>query len=55
MTWTFDELKDKVSRAYDVTLLCEILEINEEELLDRFEDKFLNNIDIFEEEIDNET
>jgi hypothetical protein len=55
MTWTFDELKDKVSRAYDVTLLCEILEITEEELLDRFEDKFLNNIDIFEEEIDNET
>ena len=55
MTWTFDELKDKVSRAYDVTLLCEILEITEEELLDRFEDKFLNNIDIFEEEIDNQT
>jgi hypothetical protein len=55
MTWTFDELKDKVSRAYDVTLLCEILEVTEEELLDRFEDKFLNNIDIFEEAIDNET
>ena len=55
MSWTFDELREKVSRAYDVTLLCEILEITEEELFDRFEDRFLNNIEFFEEEIDNET
>jgi|SaaInl5LU_22_DNA_1037371.scaffolds.fasta_scaffold150309_2 hypothetical protein len=55
MSWTFDELKDKVARAYDVILLCEILEISEEDILDRFEDRFLNNIEVFEEEIDNET
>lgn len=55
MTWTFDELKEKVSRGYDVILLCEILEINEEDILDRFEDRFIKNLELFEEEIDNET
>jgi hypothetical protein len=37
---TLDELKDRViAEGYDECLICDILEISTEELLDAFEDK----------------
>lgn len=53
MSLTFTELKERILQEYDPDLLCEVLEITSEELLLAFEDKVLQNIEIFEE-LDNE-
>jgi len=49
MSLTFTELKERILQEYDVDLICEVLEITAEELLIAFEDKVLDNIEIFEE------
>ena len=41
-------------KTYDPDDLLEALEITSEELLDRFEDKLINRLDIFEEELEEE-
>jgi hypothetical protein len=46
---TLTELKERVIQEYDPDLLLEVLEITTEELLERFEDKFIENIESFEE------
>jgi hypothetical protein len=46
---TLTELKERVIQEYDPDLLVEVLEITTEELLERFEDKFIENIESFEE------
>ena len=46
---TLAELKERILQEYDPDLLVEVLEITSEELLDRFEDKVLENIELFEE------
>ncbi len=46
---TLTELKDRIIQEYDPDLLVEVLEITSEELLERFEDKVLENIELFEE------
>ncbi len=38
---TFEERKEQVLREYDVDLLCEVLQIEAEELLDRFDDRLM--------------
>lgn len=53
MTWTLDELREKVIKGCDVITLCELLDISESDILDRFEDRFISNIELFED-IDNE-
>jgi hypothetical protein len=45
-----DEIKERVLRQYDVDDLVEALDISAEELLDRFEDKFINRLHQFEED-----
>tara|TARA_R100001480_G_scaffold16727_2_gene25549 strand:+ start:2160 stop:2321 length:162 start_codon:yes stop_codon:yes gene_type:complete len=47
MALLLDELKEKISREFDVCLLCEELEIEPEELLNKFEDKLIENLDKF--------
>ena len=47
MTLLFNELKEKIAGMFDVCLLCEVLEIEPEELLDKLEDKLAENIDKF--------
>lgn len=44
-----EELKEKILQHYDVDLLCEVLEITAEEILDNFENKVIANIEVFEE------
>jgi len=54
MSLTMDEVIERILARYDVEDLLEALDITSEELLDRFEDKFINRLDLFAEEVDEE-
>ena len=47
MSLTLEEIKERLLKTYDPDDLLEALEITSEELLDRFEDKLINRLDIF--------
>tara|TARA_R110002020_G_scaffold191872_1_gene391841 strand:+ start:2056 stop:2241 length:186 start_codon:yes stop_codon:yes gene_type:complete len=49
------EIKEKLLERYEVDDLVEALDVTSEELLDRFEDKLINRLDSFEEELNEET
>lgn len=51
MSLTMEEIKERILRVYDPDDLLEALEISAEQLLDRFEDKLINRLDKFEEEL----
>ena len=51
MSLTLEEIKERLLKTYDPEDFLEALEITSEQLLDRFEDKFLNRLDIFAEEL----
>ena len=53
MAMTLVELKDKLKRL-DETILCEILDITSEELVDRFEDLIEEHFDELEEDLGDE-
>ena len=36
-------------KEFDVDLLCELMKIDSEQLLDRFEDLFMKNMELFED------
>ena len=55
MSLTMSEIKEKLLERYEVDDLVEALEVTSEELLDRFEDKLINRLDSFEEELNEET
>lgn len=48
---TFEEIKDYIINRYDPDLIVEVLEITTEELLDKFEDKLMQNLHKFEGEL----
>jgi hypothetical protein len=54
MSLTLEEIKERLLKAYDPDDLLEALEITSEQLLDRFEDKLINRLDKFEEELEDE-
>lgn len=54
MSLTLEEIKEKLLDTYDADDFLEALEITSEELLDRFEDKLINRLDKFEEELTDE-
>lgn len=54
MSLTLEEIKERLLDTYDVDDFLEALEITSEELLDRFEDKLINRLDKFEEELTDE-
>jgi len=54
MALTLNELKERIVRQYDVCTLCDVLDITEEELLDRFEDRLLETQESFEEEFEDD-
>jgi hypothetical protein len=49
------EIKEKLLERYEVDDLVEALSVTSEELLDRFEDKLINRLDRFEEDLNEET
>ena len=51
MSLTLEEIKERLLRTYDPEDFLEALEITSEQLLDRFEDKLLNRLDVFAEEL----
>ena len=55
MSLTMNEIKDKLLERYEVDDLVEALAVTSEELLDRFEDKLINRLDGFEEDLKEET
>jgi len=54
MSLTLEEIKERLLDTYDPDDFLEALEITSEELLDRFEDKLINRLDKFEEELTDE-
>ena len=48
---TLEEIKERLLKSYDVDDLVEALDVSPEELLDRFEDKLINRLDRFNEEL----
>ena len=54
MSLTLEELKERLLRLYDPDDLLEALQISSEELLHRFEDKFIRRLDEFQEELEEE-
>ena len=55
MSLTMNEIKEKLLERYEVDDLVEALSVTSEELLDRFEDKLINRLDRFEEDLREET
>ena len=51
MSLTMEEIKERLLRTYDPEDFLETLEITSEELLDRFEDKLINRLEYFAEEL----
>jgi len=52
MSLTLEETKERILRLYDPDDLLEALQITAEEILDRFEDKLLINLDQFQEDLE---
>ena len=48
---TMDEIREKILDRYDPDDLIDLLELTSEEILDRFEDKLINRLEQFEEEL----
>jgi len=46
-----DEIKERVLTRYDIDDLLTLLDVTAEEIVDRFEDKFINRLALFEEEL----
>jgi|TARA_R110000796_G_scaffold84135_1_gene183589 hypothetical protein len=49
---TYEELKEQILKNYDVDMLCEILGIDAESLVDRYEDQIIKNMSLFESALD---
>jgi hypothetical protein len=54
MSLTLEEVKERLLKTFDPDDLLEALQITSEEILDRFEDKLINRLDVFEEELEEE-
>ena len=54
MSLTLEEIKERLLRFYDPDDLLESLQITSEEILDRFEDKLINRIEKFEDDLKEE-
>ena len=54
MSLTLEEVKERLLKTFDPDDLLEALQITSEQILDRFEDKLINRLDVFEEEQEEE-
>jgi len=54
MSLTLEEVKERLLKTFDPDDLLEALQITSEEMLDRFEDKLINRLDVFEQEVEEE-
>ena len=51
MSLTLEEVKERLLKTFDPDDLLEALQITSEQLLERFEDKLINRLDVFEQEL----
>jgi hypothetical protein len=49
MPMLIDELRERILQEYDVDLLCEVLDISAEDILDAFENRVINKLEVFTE------
>jgi len=49
-----DEIKERVLTRYDIDDLLTLLDVTAEQIVDRFEDKFINRLALFEEELESQ-
>ena len=54
MALTLHDLKEKLSRALSETELLEVLEINNEQIVERFEDLIIEKFDYLSDELEEE-
>ena len=54
MSLTLEEIKERLLKTFDPDDLLEALQITSEEMLDRFEEKLINRLDVFAEELEDE-
>ena len=54
MSLTLEEVKERLLKTFDPDDLLEPLQITSEQILDRFEDKLINRLDVFEQELEEE-
>ena len=54
MSLTLEEVKERLLKTFDPDDLLEALQITSEVMLDRFEDKLINRLDVFEQELEEE-
>ena len=54
MSLTLEEVKERLLKTFDPDDLLEALQITSEEMLDRFEDKLINRLEVFEQELEEE-
>ena len=54
MSLTLEEIKERLLKTFDPDGLLEALQITSEEMLDRFEDKLINRLEVFEQELEEE-
>ena len=52
---TMEEIKERLLQRYDPDDLVESLDLSSEEILDRFEDKLINKLEYFKQELEDET
>ena len=55
MSLTLEELKEKMVLHLDEELLCELLSITPQDLVEAFERRIIRNFDRIEEDLENET
>ena len=54
MSLTLEEVKERLLKTFDPDDLLEALQITSEQILDRFEDKLINRLDVFEQDLEEE-
>jgi len=54
MSLTLEEVKERLWDTFAPDDLLETLQITSEQILDRFEDKLINRLDVFEQELEEE-
>lgn len=54
MSLTLEEVKERLLKTFDPDDLLEALQITSEQILERFEDKLINRLDMFERELEEE-
>jgi len=54
MSLTLEEVKERLLKTFDPDDLLEVLQITSDQILERFEDRLINRLDVFEQELEEE-